>query len=160
MIKKDLILSSKKMYFYILIIFIILICILIISNIVIFILRYRLLQKKLIINDFFYFLDNLHTNKNNINVQMLRYYEIDNDYIPDIDMYAVNLILLLPYINLCNSYQDLENIIQELIEKKHIIFDKIVINKLNFNLVIRHIIWKILLYKSNSSIYNFFIKED
>lgn len=142
-----------------LIIFIISICILIISNIVVFILRYRLLQKKLIINDFFYFLDNLHTNKNNINVQMLRYYEIDNNYIPDIDMYAVSLILLLPYINLCNSYQDLENIIQDLIDKKHIIFDKIVINKLNLNLVIRHIIWKILLYKSNSSIYNFFIKE-
>lgn len=134
-------------------------CIFVTSNIIVCILRYKLFQKRLLINDFFYFLDSLESKKPSLNIKMLSTNEINNDYIPIIDMYASSIIFMLPYIDLCNSYSDFKCIIQDLIENKHIVFNRTIINNSNLDIIIRHIVWKILLYKSNSSIYNFFIQK-
>lgn len=155
--QRDLILSSKKMYFCILIFLIILTCIFIIANFILHIMRYKVLQQKLVINDFFSFLDSLPSTKQSLNIKLLRADEIKSDYIPYIDMYATSLILLLPYVNICYSYYDLRSIIKELIKNKHIVLNNIIVSDYNLGIIVRHTIWKVLLYKSNTYIYNFFI---
>ena len=132
-------------------------CIFIISNFVVHMMRYKVLQQKLVINDFFCFLDSLPSTKQPLNIKTLRADEIKSDYIPHIDMYAASLILLLPYINICNSYQELKSIIKDLIKNHHIVLNNIIVSEDNLDIIVRHTVWKVLLYKSNRYIYNFFI---
>lgn len=158
--QKDLIISSRKAYFIVLILLMVLVCILIVINVYLHIKRYKVLQKKLIINDFFRFLDELTSQKPSLNIKMLSRSEINNDLIPKIDMYASNLLLMLPYTDICNSLQDLYVLIKNLIDKKHIVFSGLIVDEKNLEIATRHIIWTILLYKSNKSIYNFFILKN